>query len=266
MRGGYEDRLRKKRRRKFLLKLFLITGLVFLCVAGAVYALFFAGLLEVRTIDVSGEEIIPPDEIRNAAENWLETQFWGISVSRNLLFVSSKKLASELAVRFPGIDSLKISKKLPHGLEILITERRPAGIWCFNVSSECFYFDEAGIAYAGTMPSSGFLVLNVTDYRSGGAALGSPVASQEWFKNILIARELLPKIGIAAAEFLIPSGSFDEFDAKTAEGWEIMFSNSTDIAKQIDSLGILLRDKLPAEKRAGLQYIDLRIQDRIYYK
>ncbi len=255
-----------------MLKLFAITGLVFLCLAGAVYALFFAGFLDVRTINISGAEIIPSADLKTAAEDWLNGGFLGLTRSKNLLFVSAKGLASELTAKFPRINSVEIKKKLPHGLEILITERQSAGIWCLPaqaglaVSGKCFYFDKNGIAYAETGPSSGFLILSVADYRDREVALGSLIASGEWFKNILTARELLPKIGIAAAEFTIPSGSFDEFDAKAAGGWKIMFSNSTDIAKQISSLGILFRDKLPAEKRAGLQYIDLRIQDRIYYK
>jgi hypothetical protein len=131
---------------------------------------------------------------------------------------------------------------------------------------KCFYFDRNGVAYAEAGQSSGFLILNVADYRGRAIALGSAVASEEWFKNIIAAGELLPKIGVNAAEFSIPSGSFDEFDAKTAQGWKIMFSTSTDVAKQISSLGVLFRDKLPASVRAGLQYVDLRIQDRIYYK
>jgi cell division septal protein FtsQ len=262
----YRDQLRKKRRNKFLFKLFLVTGLVFLFLTGAVYALFFAGLLDLRAIDVSGEEIIPPAELKNAAEGWLGAEFLGISVRQNLFFVSSKKLALELTAKFPRIDSVEIKKKLPHGLEIIIAERQSAGIWCLIASNGCFYFDKNGVAYAEAAQSSGFLILNVADYRDREVALGSPIASEEWFKNILSARELLPKVGVNVAEFTVPSGSFDEFDARTAEGWKIMFSNSTDVAKQISSLKVFFRDELPAGKRTGLQYIDLRIQDRIYYK
>jgi hypothetical protein len=249
-----------------LLKLFLVTGLIFLCLAGAVYLLFFADLFDLRSISINGAVDIPLAEIQTVAESWLNKDFLGIARNRNLLFVSSKGLASELAAKFPSIDSLKVEKKLPHGLAALITERKPAGIWCFAVSAKCFYFDKDGVVYAETEPSSGFLILSIVDYRTEKMTLGSPVASEEWFKSIIAARELLPKVGIDVAEFSIPSGSFDEFDAKTAPGWKVLFSNSTDIAKQIASLGVLLRDKLPVEKRVGLQYIDLRIQDRIYYK
>lgn len=268
----YRDQLKEKRRKNFLLKLFLITGLVFLCLAGAVYLLFFANLLDLRSIDVSGAEIIPAAELKAAAESWLDAKFLGVARSRDLLFISSEKLGSELAAGFPRIDAVEVKKEFPHGIKISITERKPAGIWClpaqagFPASGKCFFFDENGIAYAEAGQSSGFLILTVADYQDKEIALGSPVVSEEWLNNIMVAKETLPKIGIDVAEFTIPSGSFDEFDAKTAQGWKIMFSNSTDVAKQISSLNVLLRDKLSASKKAALQYIDLRIQDRIYYR
>jgi len=237
-----------------------------LCFAGAVYLLFFAGLLDLRSVSASGTQSILQADLKAAVHDWLKVKFLGISRERNLFFISSEKLASELVAKFPRINSVEVRKKLPHSLEILITEREPAGIWCFVVSDRCFYFDKNGVAYAETGKSSGFLIPNISDFRDREVTLGSLVASEEWFKNIIAVKELLPKIGINVAEFAIPSDSFDEFDAQTAEGWKLLFSTSSDVAKQITSLGILLRDKLPAEKRAGLQYVDLRIQDRIYYR
>ncbi len=266
MRPNYKDELRvKKRKRVVLIALIALFIIVAACV-GLGYLLFFANLLDVRAIDISGAEIIPSADLKITTEDWLNGGFLGIARNRNLLFVSAGDLASELTTKFPRIDSAEIRKEFPHGLKITVVERQSAGTWCFVASDKCFYFDKNGVAYAEAMPSSGFLILNVADYRGQAVALGSAVASEEWFKNIIAAGELLPKIGVSVAEISIPSGSFDEFDAKTAVGWKILFSNSTDIAKQITSLGILFRDKLPAASRAGLQYIDLRIQDRIYYK
>ena len=266
MRPAYRDELRiKKRKRTALIALIALFIIIATCV-GLGYLLFFANLLDVRMIDVSGAEIIPPADIKIAAENWLSGGFLGITRNKNLLFVSAEKLAVELTAKFPRIESVKVGKEFPHGLKIMVVERQSAGVWCFIAFDKCFYFDKNGVAYAEAMPSSGFLILNVADFRSGEVALGLPVASEEWFKNIIIAGKLLSNIGVSVAEFSIASDSFDEFDAKTAGGWKIMFSTSTDIAKQISSLDILFRDKLPVEKRASLQYIDLRIQDRIYYK
>ncbi len=274
MRPNYKDELRIKRRKKVALKALAVLFIVFAVCVGLGYLLFFANLLDVRIINISGAEIIPSADLKTVAENWLNEGFLGLTRNKDLLFISVGGLASELTAKFPRIDSAEIRKEFPHGLKITIVERQSAGIWCFVASDKpfdsaqgrCFYFDKNGVAYAEATQSSGFLILGVADHRGQAVALGSRVNSEEWTKNIIMARELLPKIGVNVAEFSIPSGSFDEFNAKTAGGWKILFSNSTDITKQITSLGVLFRDKLPAEKRAGLQYIDLRIQDRIYYK
>ncbi len=266
MRLNYKDELRIKKRKKVVLKALVALFIIIAAGVGLGYLLFFANLLDVWAIDVSGAEVIPSADLKTAVDDWLGKGFLGIEKRRNLLFVSARDLGRELTDKFPRIDTLEIKKEFPHGLKIIVTERKAAGIWCFVASATCFYFDKNGVAYADAAPSSGFLILNVADERGQAAALGSAVASEEWFKNIILAGELLPKIGVSVAEFTIPSGSFDGFNAKTAQGWKIMFSNSTDIAKQIASLGILFRDKLPAASRTGLQYIDLRIQDRIYYR
>ena len=266
MRPNYKDELRiKKRKRVALIALIALFIIVAACV-GLGYLLFFADMLDVRTIDINGAEVIPSADLKTAAEDWLGGGFLGITRKRNLLFVSAEELAAELTAKFPRIESVEIGKEFPHGLKIAVVERQSAGIWCFVTSDKCFYFDKNDVAYAEAAPSSGFLILNVADYQGQAVALGSRVSSEEWTKNIIMTRELLLKIGVNVAEFTIPSGSFDEFDARTAGGWKILFSNSTDIAKQIASLGILFRDKLSAANRVGLQYIDLRIQDRIYYK
>ncbi len=266
MRPSYKDELRiKKRKRVALIALIALFIIIAACV-GLGFLLFFANLLDVRAIDISGAEIIPSADLKTAAGDWLSGGFLGLTRNKNLLFISAGELAVELTAKFPRIDSVEIRKEFPHNLKITVVERQSAGIWCFVASGKCFYFDKNGVAYAEATQSSGFLILNVADYRGQAVVLGSRVASEEWTKNIITAGELLLKIGVSVAEISIPSGSFDEFDAKAAGGWKILFSNSTDIAKQITSLGILFRDKLSTEKRTGLQYIDLRIQDRIYYK
>lgn len=266
MRPSYKDELRIKKRKKVALKALIALFIIIAICVGLGYLLFFADLLDVRTIDISGAEIIPSADLKTAAEGWLNGGFLGLTRNKNLFFISAGELASELTAKFPRIDSAEIRKEFPHGLKITVVERQSAGIWCFVVSDKCFYFDKNGVAYAEATQSSGFLILNVADYQGQAVVLGSRVSSEEWTRNMIMARELLLKIGVSVAEISIPSGSFDEFEAKTAGGWKILFSNSTDIAKQIASLGILFRDKLPAASRTGLQYIDLRIQDRIYYK
>jgi hypothetical protein len=52
--------------------------------------------------------------------------------------------------------------------------------------------------------------------------------------------------------------------AITSENWEILLDNQEDLAKQTASLFLALREKI--KDRKDLSYIDLRFEDRIFYK
>ena len=64
----------------------------------------------------------------------------------------------------------------------------------------------------------------------------------------------------------ISKGAINDFYALTSSSWKILLSVDTDISFQIDAMASFIAQKLPADRLAKLQYIDLRIQDRIYYK
>jgi hypothetical protein len=51
----------------------------------------------------------------------------------------------------------------------------------------------------------------------------------------------------------------------TSEGWELYVSTELPIASTLDALSLLFEKELPPEKRAGLRYIDMRIENRVYY-
>ena len=65
--------------------------------------------------------------------------------------------------------------------------------------------------------------------------------------------------------FFLPEGSF-EFWLKTKEGWYIYLDKASDIPVQLVALKKFLEEKLPAGRRRTLEYVDLKINNRIYYK
>jgi len=268
---SYKDELRASKRKKLILKSAIFFAVLIIGLVGAVYLLFFARLMDVREVTVEAEEEMR-GRINNEISSWLNSGFWRFTEGSNLLFLSGNVLASRIIEKFPELESVKITKKFSHALIATVQERKPSGIWCLSAQAglseqaDCFYFDKSGKAFSSTQPSNGFLVLNVIDQRSRELGLGDKVAEEVWTKNIFKAKDVLSKHNISIAMFVIPPDSFDEFHAKTAEGWKILFGNQTDIESQISALAIFLKEKISPAHRATLQYVDLRIQDRIYYK
>jgi hypothetical protein len=262
----YKSEYKAQKRRKVIWKAGAISGGAVILIAGFVYLLFFSKFVDVRSVSINGAETIEQTDLNSAVSDWFSVKFLTVARRNNLLVLSSKKLVAYLSGKFPKLESVEVSKKLPHSIIVNIVERKPIGVWCLALVGKCFYFDKNLVAYAPTSGSAGFLLANIGDERNRDIVLGGEVAGDIWVKNLLLARDLLMKNAVNVQALTIPAGSFDEFNAVTSEGWKIMFSNQTDIARQISSLRIFLKDKIRPEQRAKLQYIDLRIDDRIYFK
>lgn len=249
-----------------MLKLLIALGVVFLILAGVIYFLFFAKIFDVRTVEIEGAETVAGGEIEQVINNWLDGRRLGVKRRSNSFVFSVKKISPLLANQFLKIDSAEVSKKSAHEIEVSVTERKPMGLWCLSKPGVCYYFDKNGVAYAETGSSEGFILTLVRDDRERQIKLGELVAPPAWIGNIDTARELLKKGGLDISGFIIPADALDGFDAKTSFGWPILFSHSTDVGKQISALFDVLKSKIPADQLLKLEYIDLRIQDRVYYK
>lgn len=276
---SYKEEFRVKKAKKLLLKASLILGGFFVLTGGVIYFLFFSGIFEVREIKITGLAEAESVQLKSATEKWLNGGFLFFRRRANSVLLSKSGLASNLLNQFKELDDVKIERNSVHDLYIEASQRKSAGIWCFggqnkpaqlsqgeNWAGKCFYFDKEGVAYQETAKSQGFIIVGVIDMKNAQPEIGSKVASEDWYKNILLTRDLLPRAGVDISEFLIKSDSFDEFEVKTSAGWVIMFSLSTDIQKQISALNTFLKQKMNPDKIKALNYIDLRIQDRIYYK
>ena len=64
---------------------------------------------------------------------------------------------------------------------------------------------------------------------------------------------------------MIPENSFDEFRVYTDRGFYLIFSLDSNIKNQTDVLRIFLDEK-SKDPNFNPQYLDLRIDGRIYYK
>ena len=144
-----------------------------------------------------------------------------------------------------------------------MSERVPVGLWCVQ---SCYYYDAGGTAFSEVASSSGFLFIAVKDARDREIKLGDEVAPDEWREHIQEIKKILQFGGLQVAEIKIPADSFHEFHVITREGWAIYYDNDTNVRRQTNDLLQLFQEKITPEARKKLEYVDLRIDERIYYK
>ena len=261
IKSGYTDTLSRRRRGRFILE--ILAGLASFIVIGAglVYGLFFAKALDLRSMSINGLSTLNPDDMKGEVAKVLEYKFMGhIPRKNNLFFLSSENLSQYILSKFPIIKSVGVEKKFPHALILNFKERTAVGTWCFN-GLDCKYFDIDGNSWGQAAKSSGFLISSVDDRRS----LNSKELDKEYFDRIKIFLGNPAGLHFMVGDIIIEQGSFREFKVNSSDGYPILFSLDSNIPEQIKLLTIFLENK-SKETEFKPQYIDLRIDGRVYFK
>ena len=219
-----------------------------------VLALILSPIFKLKKVSVYGNENIDSEEIKN------------IVSSANILLLSSSELESNLLKKFPKISEIEVEKNIfKRSLSIIISERIDAGIACKENTGNCFYFDQNGIIFENAPRTSGYLVLSVNDFSEKIFSAGEKIYSQETVDSIISIKEYLDSSGkVKIDHFEITANPPKEIKAVSVKGWYILFDATRDIKKQLSMLKTALDEKI--KDTANLEYIDLTIENRIYYK
>ncbi len=177
----------------------------------------------------------------------------------NILFFDTSLLKSRILSEFPVVQGVNISKEFPHKIDVEITERTPIGTWCSV--ADCHYFDQEGVFWGKALRSSGSLLLNIDDLRVLDEQ--PRMLSRDILKPIQKAVLGLDTVGIKIKKVSIPVEAVGDFRIDNIAGYYILFNNDTDISGQVKILKILLDEKGKGFKP---EYLDLRIDGRVYYK
>lgn len=266
---GYIDELRKKRKRRKARIAFLIISSLAGLITFSIYALIFSGWFLVKEVQVSGQKEVPEEEIRNLIADYLNRRYFFnyISPFSNIILASSESIVSSLKNKFPTIETVKVSKDLfKKNLTVEVAEKEIAGIWCLDNSDKCLYFDGEGVLFKVAPKFSGEVFLTIEDGRGRDFNLADSFDDKELFEKINLTRNILDDLKfVDYNSFFLPQGSF-EFWIKTKDGWYIYLDKESDIPTQLVALKKFLEEKLSAARRQTLQYIDLRVNNRIYYR
>lgn len=253
---NHKDEAMRRHRRAFVLKIVIVVLGTVAVVAGIIYLLFFSRMFDVREVSFNGLDTVSSDVFRTKIEGNLSQNLLSYLPRRNnLFFVGVGDFEKEFASEYPVFKSVNVQRKLLHGLVLNFLERKPVGVWCFK--NDCYYFDEEKVLWGQPAKSSGFIFLTIEDDRQNE----SKKIDGDFFRPIM---EIAKKMPGEIKNIVIPAGSFNEFRVYTAD-YYIAFTTDSDVQNQLATLKIFMNDK-KGDLDFHPQYIDLRIDGRVYYK
>jgi len=216
-----------------------------------IYALFGTPLLVLNKFDIQGNHLVEAEEIRKAV---FKDGFKPINA---LLFRDGKAKAQILSI--PQIRDAHFRKNiLKRTLIAIIDEHETTIIWQSN--NERFMVNRLGVVYGIAKADSPLIV--VEDLKNVPVNLNQKIVATEFIEFVTAVSANLPrKTNLAARRVIIPETTY-EIEVVTSDGWKIILDTTRSVETQLNNLVKVLR----STKTPPREYVDLRIDDRVYYK
>lgn len=258
---------RSPKRKDFRVKIHFNRKFFYLTLAAAAlvaifYLFFISSAFRIKGVNISGLETVNEGRVLDVVDNILDDKKFGFLDGANSFIFSKDSLRASMLTLFPKMGNVEIKISDNDVLNIIIEERDMAGVWCR--ARECFYFDKGGIIFEEAPQSLGSLMVAVTDERNIEPNLGSVVLEA---LQVSLAKEAYRLIGNnfsfgIKTIIITPEG---EYEVLTSENWRILLDKSADLEHQLSNLKYLLDEEVKT-RRKELEYVDLRLGNRVYYK
>jgi len=268
--SGVPKREKQEKKGRFSRFLFWILLLGFLGVCG--YLLFFSPFLDVDSIAVDGNKEIPSEQIVEKANGAIEGKYWGYLSKRNFLLVSKNAINSQLKSSFNRLEISSIEKKFPRTIFIKVKERQPELVWCSG--GVCYLADKNGLIYSGAnatdeqINKERFLV--AIDDNARPVEIGKNTLGENFIKYLKeIDAVLVNDLGFSIdGKYHTPALSSQEIivKIKEGEGWTLKLSSLISPGETKKILETVFEKDLSGDKRIRLEYLDLRVKGKVYYK
>ncbi len=255
-----DERQRKKQR--WLLKLKIYSGLVvfLLLIIGIAYVIIYSPVFQIKNIYISADGAqVNIDELVQKLKIFFANQSKIVSflAADNILIWNSKNL--DQFKKSPEIANLTIEKDyFSRHIKIIVSEREKFGVWC-EADNKCYWFDKNGVLFSEAPPAEGNLINKVDDYSGRPLKIGDSILEEKLLLNLIKIFDVLEKSDLGIKSLKLERLELQEISTESSP--KIYFSLRIDPGFALSVIKSLKSGSLDK-----IEYIDLRVENRAYYK
>lgn len=269
---GKRSPLRARRRRARALYL----AVVLVALVGVVYGVSIASYLpqfSVQKVEIRGVEKIRESLAQAYVEALLYDGSYALLSHQNIFLYPRAEIERKVKKYFPRVQRAEISREalLATAITISIREREAFARWCDTATTSCYVMDKMGFVFAPASTSSVPIKNPYTFYGQISSASSSSSANpvgKTYLPGVFgIVALLLERLGQAgfAAHTISTEGEHDVVIG-LEHGFDLYASLDDGAETIVQNLKLVLSSETLRDKQAGLEYIDLRFGNRVYYK
>lgn len=235
-----------------------------LLVLTAIWFIFAAPLWHVKEIKISGLTRISDAELRRIINDEMQKRR-GLFFTEKNIFLFRTAAATENILAAYNFSGAEIIKKLPHTLEVKVTERPYSFIFqegsaYYYASSDAYIIKDPAVAEED---KARYLILENKNSGTMITASEKINIAGDYLNFILdLGRRLAAYPELAAEKFIIDQ-EFNTIKVKFASGPTVFFNTKEEAGLQINRLWLVKKEKIK-DNFSRTNYIDLRYGDKIF--
>ncbi len=266
----------RKKKSAFGSKFFWFSFLFSIALGVMFYFGVFSSVFQIKEIKVSGNTKLSIENIESIIFEGINTKI-AFFESKSIFLTDLNKINEKIRQEFPQIAQIKLKREFPGVVSAQVEERKPVAVFCLALQSspfaegldleeqeeveDCFLIDKNGVIFEKISEVNKFLIIKNLDSKIN-LELGKNIIEENLLSEILkIENKLKKDLEIKVEEISIISE--ERLNVKTIEEWSVYFNPKKDINWQLAKLSLVLKERIPPEKRKNLEYIDLRFE-KIY--
>ncbi|MBI3442986.1 MAG: hypothetical protein HY007_04415 [Candidatus Sungbacteria bacterium] len=268
----YTPRQHKRKQKKFSKKkLYIVRAFVgfvaFLAVCISMVRLSYFQLQKI-TVNGNGTEQ-DAHELETAIQNALSGNYALVIPKRFIFGVSAQYLAERLAAVLPRFETITVARQFPHAISVSYTKRTFFALLCNGAAQSdthsCGYIDHTGFVYEDAPEASGSLIVKITSDLSE-VKVGTRAIDESTTRQMALFGGGLQRIaGLRLTAYGLDSKAPDEFRMRVAEGFTLIVQKDGNPETVLHILRTVLDQEIK-DKKPQIDYIDLRLGNKVFYK
>ncbi len=262
---------RQKHRRRF--RVGASIALAAAVLVGSLWFVFRSPFVAVGEIRISGNTRLTYDEVEHAIIGAFGSRsFFARMLGLGHVLAWPGRAVMDRPDFLPEAERIELVRNLfARRIDVTVVEREPAGIWCLRRTEpvRCFWFAEDGALYAPAPEAEGSIIHAVSDHASEDAELGAAPLAAEEMRRLMDVLRVLADSGLRIRDVRYENPALQELRITTYDGPALFFSLRFAPTYAAEALRTLREDDAKGRLRpafSALSYIDLRVENRVYYQ
>lgn len=248
----------------------MLVLIAFVALFAACVSVVRLSYFQIQEVRIVGDGLEQDAQELQTAINGVLSGNYAMVIPRRFIFgMNGQTLAQRLMAAMPRFETISVTKQFPNVLSVSYAKRTFFALLCNDAAQSdvhaCGYIDRTGFVYEDAPEASGSLIVKVTSDLPS-VKVGTRAIDEPTIKQMALFGEGVQRIaGLRLTAYELSVQTPNELRLHVADGFTLIVKKEGNPETVLHILYTVLDQEIK-DKKSKLDYIDLRLGNKVFYK